>query len=90
MKFTTSSTYLVLRHNTVLLTEPTCCIVLHLYSVSELSISVFTQVIDTAQLLDTLSKECPKLRYLSLLGNIACPNELLGSGHDDEDYQRYR
>lgn len=57
---------------------------------SELSISVFTQVIDTAQLLDTLSKECPKLRYLSLLGNIACPNELLGSGHDDEDYQRYR
>ena len=63
---------------------------LHLYSVSELSISVFTQVIDTAQLLDTLSKECPKLRYLSLLGNIACPNELLGSGHDDEDYQRYR
>ena len=48
------------------------------------------KVIDTAQLLDTLSRECPKLRYLSLLGNVACPNELLGSGHDDEDYQRYR
>jgi len=48
------------------------------------------KVIDTAQLLDTLSRECPKLKYLSLLGNVACPNELLGSGHDDEDYQRYR
>ena len=48
------------------------------------------QVIDTAQLLETISRECPKLRYLSLLGNTACPNELLGSGHDDEDYQRYR
>lgn len=57
---------------------------------SGLYLIIFTQVIDTAQLLETISKECPKLRYLSLLGNIACPNELLGSGHDDEDYQRYR
>ena len=45
---------------------------------------------DTEGLLATLEKQCPALRYLSLLGNRACPNELLQSGHDDEDYQRYR
>lgn len=33
---------------------------------------------------------CPRLRYLSLLGNQACPHEILGGEHDDEDYQRYR
>ena len=49
-----------------------------------------SQVTDIDGLLTTLAKACPNLRYLSLLGNQACPNELLGSGHDDEDYQRYR
>ncbi len=29
-----------------------------------------------------------KLTYLSLLGNSACPNELVAK--DEEDYQRYR
>lgn len=48
------------------------------------------QIVDTERLLSTLVHRCPALRYLSLLGNQACPNELLGSGHDDEDYQRYR
>ena len=37
-----------------------------------------------------LGKVCPKLHYLSLLGNQACPHEMLGGEHDDEDYQRYR
>ncbi|XP_070543984.1 leucine-rich melanocyte differentiation-associated protein-like isoform X2 [Ptychodera flava] len=32
----------------------------------------------------------PSLTYLSLLGNIACPNELSSSDKDEEDYQRYR
>ena len=48
------------------------------------------QIRDIDRLLATLTKACPNLKYLSLLGNQACPNELLGSGHDDEDYQRYR
>ena len=48
------------------------------------------QITDTEQILTTLKEKCPNLHYLSLLGNQACPNELLGTGHDDEDYQRYR
>ena len=49
-----------------------------------------TQITDTEHILTILKEKCPNLRYLSLLGNQACPNELLGTGHDDEDYQRYR
>ena len=48
------------------------------------------QIVDTERLLAMLTKNTPSLRYLSLLGNKACPNELLGSGHDDDDYRRYR
>ncbi|XP_003384257.1 PREDICTED: leucine-rich repeat-containing protein C10orf11 homolog [Amphimedon queenslandica] len=48
------------------------------------------QIIDTESLLSTLEKQCPSLKYLSLLGNRACPHEILQSGHDDEDYQHYR
>lgn len=39
-------------------------------------------------LLDILAARCPKLSYLSLLGNDACPNELVEK--DEDDYQRYR
>jgi hypothetical protein len=42
------------------------------------------------QLLEEVKKKCPSLRYLSLLGNTACPNPLLGYGHDEDDYRRYR
>ncbi|XP_064390531.1 leucine-rich melanocyte differentiation-associated protein-like [Halichondria panicea] len=48
------------------------------------------KITDTEQLLGILVKNTPNLRYLSLLGNHACPNELLGDDHDDKDYQRYR
>lgn len=48
------------------------------------------QLEDTEKLLSTLNRSCPALRYLSLLGNIACPHELLQSGHDEDDYQKYR
>lgn len=47
-------------------------------------------VCDIESLLAQLGVMCPKLRYLSLLGNQACPHEMLGGEHDDEDYQRYR
>ncbi len=30
----------------------------------------------------------PSIKYLSLLGNTACPNELVDK--DDDDYKRYR
>lgn len=40
--------------------------------------------------LDKVSKNLPSLKYLSLLSNQACPNELSFSYRDEEDYQRYR
>ncbi|XP_077115558.1 leucine-rich melanocyte differentiation-associated protein isoform X2 [Ranitomeya variabilis] len=41
-------------------------------------------------LLDTLATSAPALEYLSLLGNQACPNELVSTENDEDDYQRYR
>ncbi|KAL9962548.1 hypothetical protein ACROYT_G031656, partial [Oculina patagonica] len=41
-------------------------------------------------LLDKIAKNLPSLKYLSLLSNQACPNELSFSHRDEEDYQRYR
>ncbi len=69
-----------------------CCFSVHTLFVFSvlLSLIILFQIEDTEQLLVTLEKRCPTLHYLSLLGNRACPNELLQSGHDDEDYQRYR
>lgn len=43
---------------------------------------------DLEILLEKLKKKCPALNYLSLLFNVACPNELVGK--DEEDYLRYR
>ncbi|NXJ92831.1 LRMDA protein, partial [Corythaixoides concolor] len=41
-------------------------------------------------LLDHLADVVPSLQYLSLLGNMACPNELVCKEKDEDDYQRYR
>ncbi|VFV34211.1 Hypothetical predicted protein, partial [Lynx pardinus] len=41
-------------------------------------------------LLDHLAEVTPALEYLSLLGNVACPNELISLEKDEEDYKRYR
>uniref|UniRef100_A0A1B6DTB8 U2A'/phosphoprotein 32 family A C-terminal domain-containing protein n=1 Tax=Clastoptera arizonana TaxID=38151 RepID=A0A1B6DTB8_9HEMI len=41
-------------------------------------------------LLTKIEHNLPNLRYLSLLGNLACPNQLSDSEKDEEDYQRYR
>uniref|UniRef100_A0A7M4FVQ8 Leucine rich melanocyte differentiation associated n=1 Tax=Crocodylus porosus TaxID=8502 RepID=A0A7M4FVQ8_CROPO len=41
-------------------------------------------------LLDHLAEVVPALQYLSLLGNMACPNELVSKEKDEGDYQRYR
>uniref|UniRef100_A0A8C9UK03 Leucine rich melanocyte differentiation associated n=1 Tax=Spermophilus dauricus TaxID=99837 RepID=A0A8C9UK03_SPEDA len=42
------------------------------------------------RLLDHLAEVTPALEYLSLLGNVACPNELVSLEKDEEDYKRYR
>ena len=43
---------------------------------------------DLEGFLTQVKNSCPRLSYLSLLFNAACPNELVGK--DDEDYRRYR
>ncbi|XP_050998857.1 leucine-rich melanocyte differentiation-associated protein [Acomys russatus] len=48
------------------------------------------QITDLEYLLDHLAKVAPALEYLSLLGNVACPNELVSSEKDEGDYKRYR
>ena len=45
---------------------------------------------DIEALLEHLAEETPALEYLSLLGNEACPNELVSLDKDEDDYQRYR
>uniref|UniRef100_A0A3B1JXY5 Leucine rich melanocyte differentiation associated n=2 Tax=Astyanax mexicanus TaxID=7994 RepID=A0A3B1JXY5_ASTMX len=41
-------------------------------------------------LLEHLQEVTPALEYLSLLGNEACPNQLVSLDKDEDDYQRYR
>ncbi|XP_061019007.1 leucine-rich melanocyte differentiation-associated protein isoform X2 [Dama dama] len=48
------------------------------------------QISDLEYLLDHLAEVTPALEYLSLLGNVACPNELVSLEKDEEDYKRYR
>ncbi|KAJ7324406.1 hypothetical protein JRQ81_017426 [Phrynocephalus forsythii] len=48
------------------------------------------QITELESLLDHLVEVAPSLEYLSLLGNSACPNELVCKDKDEGDYQRYR
>ncbi|XP_051897719.1 leucine-rich melanocyte differentiation-associated protein-like [Pristis pectinata] len=48
------------------------------------------QITELDSLLDHLAEVVPLLKYLSLLGNEACPNELVSLDNDESDYQRYR
>ncbi|XP_046392428.1 leucine-rich melanocyte differentiation-associated protein-like isoform X2 [Ischnura elegans] len=41
-------------------------------------------------LLTKVAHHFPRLTYLSLLGNVACPNQLSDCEKDEEDYRRYR
>lgn len=47
-------------------------------------------ITDIESLLDHVAEVAPSLEYLSLLGNEACPNELVSLDKDEDDYQRYR
>ncbi|XP_011482719.1 leucine-rich melanocyte differentiation-associated protein [Oryzias latipes] len=48
------------------------------------------QLTDIEALLEHLADVTPSLKYLSLLGNEACPNQLVSPDKDEDDYQRYR
>ncbi|XP_037553683.1 leucine-rich melanocyte differentiation-associated protein [Nematolebias whitei] len=48
------------------------------------------QLTDIEALLEHLADLTPSLQYLSLLGNEACPNQLVSPDKDEDDYQRYR
>ncbi|XP_013931969.1 PREDICTED: leucine-rich repeat-containing protein C10orf11 homolog [Thamnophis sirtalis] len=48
------------------------------------------QITELEGLLDHLAEVAPSLEFLSLLGNSACPNELVCKDKDEGDYQRYR
>lgn len=48
------------------------------------------QLTDIEALLEHLVEVTPALEYLSLLGNEACPNQLVSMDKDEDDYQRYR
>lgn len=75
-----------------------CCAVPVSYSLCSLRghLSSWTQILnhchitDLESLLDHLAEVTPALEYLSLLGNVACPNELISLEKDEEDYKRYR
>ncbi|XP_034093636.1 leucine-rich melanocyte differentiation-associated protein isoform X5 [Gymnodraco acuticeps] len=47
------------------------------------------QLTDIEALLEHLADVTPSLKYLSLLGNEACPNQLVSPDKDEDDYQRY-
>ncbi|KFO37020.1 hypothetical protein H920_01667 [Fukomys damarensis] len=57
---------------------------------SETKILNFCHITDLECLLNHLAEVTPALEYLSLLGNVACPNELVSLEKDEEDYKRYR
>ncbi|XP_038600343.1 leucine-rich melanocyte differentiation-associated protein isoform X2 [Tachyglossus aculeatus] len=48
------------------------------------------QITELENLLDHLAEVTPSLEYLSLLGNVACPNQLVSLDKDEDDYKRYR
>lgn len=52
--------------------------------------SALWHLTDIEALLEHLADVTPSLEYLSLLGNEACPNQLVSLDKDDDDYQRYR
>ncbi|XP_018585634.1 leucine-rich melanocyte differentiation-associated protein [Scleropages formosus] len=48
------------------------------------------KITDIEALLEHLHEVAPSMEYLSLLGNEACPNQLVSIDKDEDDYQRYR
>ena len=40
--------------------------------------------------MEQLGENLPNLRYLSLLGNVACPDQLSSVEKNEMDYKKYR
>ena len=57
---------------------------LHTLSLNKNSIAILTS------LMDKIEDKLPCLKYLSLLGNEACPNQLSDMEKTENDYKRYR
>ncbi|KAK6487498.1 leucine-rich melanocyte differentiation-associated protein-like [Huso huso] len=63
---------------------------LHTLTLNKNQISFQKMLKYIESLLDHVAEVAPSLEYLSLLGNEACPNELVSLDKDEDDYQRYR
>ncbi|KAL1459012.1 hypothetical protein WDU94_011030 [Cyamophila willieti] len=61
----------------------------HLPNLHTLSLNK-NNISDLENLLLKIDTHFPNLKYLSLLGNTACPHQLIDTEKDEEDYQRYR
>ncbi|XP_060071446.1 leucine-rich melanocyte differentiation-associated protein-like [Ylistrum balloti] len=48
------------------------------------------KITNLSNIVQNLASNLPGLRYLSMLGNVACPNQLSDHEKDEEDYRRYR
>ncbi|XP_042239643.1 leucine-rich melanocyte differentiation-associated protein-like [Homarus americanus] len=48
------------------------------------------KVTNLEKLVEQIRERLPNLRYLSLLGNEACPDQLSCADKDEKDYRRYR
>lgn len=53
-------------------------------------LTVVYQLTNLESFIEQVEEKLPKLSYLSLLGNEACPNQLSNCQHDEDDYKRYR
>ena len=51
---------------------------------------LFHEIKDIHLFIDKTKVMFPKLNYLSMLGNVACPNQLVDPSKDEYDYSRYR
>jgi hypothetical protein len=51
---------------------------------------LIVQITNLERLVEVLRRRMPNLKYLSLLGNGACPHQMTNPESDEKDYQRYR
>ncbi|XP_069188377.1 leucine-rich melanocyte differentiation-associated protein [Procambarus clarkii] len=61
----------------------------HLDTLHTLSLNK-NKVTNLEKLVEQIRERLPNLRYLSLLGNEACPDQLSLADKDEKDYKRYR
>ncbi|KAK8728285.1 hypothetical protein OTU49_009213 [Cherax quadricarinatus] len=60
-----------------------------LHTLNTLSLNK-NKITNLEKLVEQIREHLPNLRYLSLLGNEACPDQLSSADKDEKDYRRYR